>query len=363
VTGSGSAGPGEFVAGFLIAALVVVYVFIFIRSFGRNRRIYGRSVGSASVIAFVAAIYWPVTLVRWYLERRRGESATLARPALEPRSADSSSSGSGQMWCPQCGAEYRLGFTQCADCAVDLVEDPQAAVRTKCGGSRRSEPLSRDALAQLLRKLQSEDKPRRAARLDALRHGVIVGASWGLLLFIAGLAQDSVSFSQAALVFVKAAVFLGSLSVTGSPRTFRDERTTEVAASVAGVDDKDEREEVSREADRVIREGGVTADPVLQEVVLACADVQRRTVVFDRAAIVVPLLWIGWYVGLAADRWRHVGVGRGAPTLLLAIIPALYLYGHHFHRTYSRRAAQAFENAAISSGLNTADLSDPESAP
>jgi len=31
------------------------------------------------------------------------------------------------MYCPQCKAEYRQGFTRCADCDVDLVHEPQAS--------------------------------------------------------------------------------------------------------------------------------------------------------------------------------------------------------------------------------------------
>lgn len=30
------------------------------------------------------------------------------------------------MFCPNCGDEYRAGFTRCADCEVDLVADPPA---------------------------------------------------------------------------------------------------------------------------------------------------------------------------------------------------------------------------------------------
>lgn len=29
-------------------------------------------------------------------------------------------------WCPKCGAEYRPGFTTCADCGAALVDDPPA---------------------------------------------------------------------------------------------------------------------------------------------------------------------------------------------------------------------------------------------
>lgn len=33
------------------------------------------------------------------------------------------------MYCPECGGEYRRGFTHCADCDVDLVEEPPVAQR------------------------------------------------------------------------------------------------------------------------------------------------------------------------------------------------------------------------------------------
>jgi hypothetical protein len=33
------------------------------------------------------------------------------------------------MFCPRCGAEYRPGFTQCADCLVPLVDEPPAAAK------------------------------------------------------------------------------------------------------------------------------------------------------------------------------------------------------------------------------------------
>ncbi len=28
------------------------------------------------------------------------------------------------MYCPECGAEYRAGFTECADCRVPLTDEP-----------------------------------------------------------------------------------------------------------------------------------------------------------------------------------------------------------------------------------------------
>jgi hypothetical protein len=32
------------------------------------------------------------------------------------------------VWCPSCGAEYRAGTTQCADCRVALVDGPPAGI-------------------------------------------------------------------------------------------------------------------------------------------------------------------------------------------------------------------------------------------
>jgi hypothetical protein len=53
-------------------------------------------------------------------------------------------------WCPRCGAEYREGFTECADCGVALVstpppasEDREAHVPTSVPGADR-EPVEYD---------------------------------------------------------------------------------------------------------------------------------------------------------------------------------------------------------------------------
>ena len=32
------------------------------------------------------------------------------------------------MWCPNCGSEYRPGFTHCSDCGHELVSDPPEVV-------------------------------------------------------------------------------------------------------------------------------------------------------------------------------------------------------------------------------------------
>jgi hypothetical protein len=46
-----------------------------------------------------------------------GEPATPMSPSPGPAAT---------RWCPNCGAEYRPGFTTCADCGVALVEQPPA---------------------------------------------------------------------------------------------------------------------------------------------------------------------------------------------------------------------------------------------
>jgi hypothetical protein len=43
--------------------------------------------------------------------------------------------GDAKMFCPQCKAEYRPGFTRCSDCGVDLVDRLPEEPRT--GRSRR----------------------------------------------------------------------------------------------------------------------------------------------------------------------------------------------------------------------------------
>jgi hypothetical protein len=43
------------------------------------------------------------------------------------------------MYCPQCKAEYRPGFTRCADCDVDLVYEPPASASGSSETGRRGE--------------------------------------------------------------------------------------------------------------------------------------------------------------------------------------------------------------------------------
>ena len=71
------------------------------------------------------------------------------------------------MWCPVCGAEYRAGFTRCANHGVDLVEEapselmpePQPARSTSCA----TEDLVARSIGQQFESFKAfyNDEPRR----------------------------------------------------------------------------------------------------------------------------------------------------------------------------------------------------------
>jgi hypothetical protein len=70
------------------------------------------------------------------------------------------------MFCPQCKAEYRQGFTRCADCDVDLIDEPPKTRRPKADRPIREGSLVRlwagDDLAlhtALLEELESAGVP------------------------------------------------------------------------------------------------------------------------------------------------------------------------------------------------------------
>ena len=42
------------------------------------------------------------------------------------------------MYCPECGVEYRAGFTECADCHVGLVEQLPAPAEAPSGSEQRT---------------------------------------------------------------------------------------------------------------------------------------------------------------------------------------------------------------------------------
>ena len=63
----GAAASAYAASALILLGFAVLLVGIFLRSFGRNRGIYGRPPGSAMLIAFVAAWFWPLTLLYWAL--------------------------------------------------------------------------------------------------------------------------------------------------------------------------------------------------------------------------------------------------------------------------------------------------------
>ena len=73
------------------------------------------------------------------------------------------------MFCPECQAEYRPGFTRCADCDVDLVQAPTASAEPKFRslwqGTEQSECL---VVCEILK---DADIPYEVAQSVASRHG------------------------------------------------------------------------------------------------------------------------------------------------------------------------------------------------
>jgi hypothetical protein len=116
-------------------------------------------------------------------------------------------------WCPQCGAEYREGFSECADCGVALANQPPAAKakpehhrEPRVGGPfspdddtvelLRTNPLEAEVIAA---RLQSEgipvavfdDDPYGNGPFPALTQGVRVMVRRGDLAVAAALTADT----------------------------------------------------------------------------------------------------------------------------------------------------------------------------
>lgn len=88
------------------------------------------------------------------------------------------------MYCPNCRAEYRPGFTRCADCEVDLVEELGA------GGVEEEGPVSNDL--EPFHETHSSDEL--AAILEAFEehhvpYVVQAGTALSLLASTAGVAE------------------------------------------------------------------------------------------------------------------------------------------------------------------------------
>lgn len=65
------------------------------------------------------------------------------------------------MFCPDCGGEYRSGFTTCADCGVALVAEPPTAAEEDETGPLAALPVTGDPelLAELTGRLEQAEVP------------------------------------------------------------------------------------------------------------------------------------------------------------------------------------------------------------
>jgi predicted amidophosphoribosyltransferase len=85
------------------------------------------------------------------------------------------------VFCPSCGSEYRPGFTHCASCDVDLVEDPPATAPvavTPLAAASRSLPIltKNDPMLSLCGFLSFEEAmdARRQLRGEGIRSEIVV---------------------------------------------------------------------------------------------------------------------------------------------------------------------------------------------
>ena len=99
-------------------------------------------------------------------------------------------------WCPKCGAEYREGFSECADCGVALVDAPPAAKPREHTHTDLRGPFSPDDdTVELLRtnrveaeviaaRLQSEGIPAVVFDSDPYGSGPLLTSSEGVRVMV-----------------------------------------------------------------------------------------------------------------------------------------------------------------------------------
>ena len=72
------------------------------------------------------------------------------------------------LWCPQCGDEYREGFSECSDCGVALV------------ATRPVEPAAPEPAPVLHRPFRAEDDPVELVNVSAVEAEMIAGQLRGV---------------------------------------------------------------------------------------------------------------------------------------------------------------------------------------
>jgi hypothetical protein len=87
-------------------------------------------------------------------------------------------------WCPECGAEYREGYTQCSECQVALVDTPPASVAAAPGlvEVRAFESLEQAELAQGLLETNGIEAEIEDTRVPHPELGYPVGGEVALLV-------------------------------------------------------------------------------------------------------------------------------------------------------------------------------------